>query len=200
MNKREFLAELRNALRGLPQDDMEERIAFYDEMIDDRMEEGLSEEEAVAQAGSVDDIVAQTVADIPFSKLVRERIKPKHRLDVWKVVLIVLGFPVWLPLLIAACAVLLSLYVVLWVFVICLWAIEVSLWACALGGIVVSVIYFAHGYILPGGAMLGIGLFCAGISVFLFLGCIAASKGILRLTKKAARRVKSLFLRKESAE
>ena len=34
MNKQEFLAALREGLRGLPPADIEERIAFYDEMID----------------------------------------------------------------------------------------------------------------------------------------------------------------------
>ena len=48
MNKEKFLDALRRRLSGLPQEDIDERIAFYEEMIDDRMEEGLSEEEATA--------------------------------------------------------------------------------------------------------------------------------------------------------
>ena len=48
MNKQEFLSQLRKGLAGLPQNDIEERLAFYGEMIDDRIEEGLSEEEAVS--------------------------------------------------------------------------------------------------------------------------------------------------------
>ena len=48
MNKQEFLDELRKGLCGLPSEDIEERINFYSEMIDDRMEEGLTEEESVA--------------------------------------------------------------------------------------------------------------------------------------------------------
>ena len=39
MTKQEFLAELRRGLSGLPQNDIEERLNFYSEMIDDRMEE-----------------------------------------------------------------------------------------------------------------------------------------------------------------
>ena len=48
MDKHTFLTDLRGALSGLPQDDIEERVGFYGEMIDDRMEEGMSEEEAQA--------------------------------------------------------------------------------------------------------------------------------------------------------
>ncbi len=43
MNKQAFLTQLRKGLSGLPQEDIEERLAFYSEMIDDRIEEGLSE-------------------------------------------------------------------------------------------------------------------------------------------------------------
>ena len=95
MNKQEFLSELRSVLSGLPQDDIEERIAFYGEMIDDRMEEGLTEEEAVAEAGNINEIKTQIVADIPLQKLVKEKVKPKRALRGWEIVLIVLGFPVW---------------------------------------------------------------------------------------------------------
>ena len=42
MSKQAFLARLRKELSGLPKDDIEERLAFYEEMIDDRTEEGLS--------------------------------------------------------------------------------------------------------------------------------------------------------------
>ena len=37
MSKQEFLSRLRQALSGLPEDDVAERIAFYSESIDDRM-------------------------------------------------------------------------------------------------------------------------------------------------------------------
>ena len=65
MNKDSFLNELRARLAGLPQADIEERIAFYNEMINDRMEDGLTEEEAVEEIGSVDEIVGQIMAEIP---------------------------------------------------------------------------------------------------------------------------------------
>ena len=64
MNKQEFLAQLRNALSGLPKDDIEERIEFYSEMIEDRIEEGLSEEEAIAAVGTVEEIAGQVIAEV----------------------------------------------------------------------------------------------------------------------------------------
>ena len=47
MTKQEFLSGLKAKLSGLPQEDVEERLGFYAEMIEDYTEEGLSEEEAV---------------------------------------------------------------------------------------------------------------------------------------------------------
>ena len=81
MNKREFLARLRKELSGLPQSDREERLAFYSEMIDDRMEEGLSEEDAVSAVGSVEEIAAQIVADFPSANLffLRARHPRRHK-------------------------------------------------------------------------------------------------------------------------
>ena len=69
MNKQEFLSALRNTLSALPQKDIEERITFYGEMIDDRMEEGINEEDAVAEIGTVDEIKTQIGAEIPLEEL-----------------------------------------------------------------------------------------------------------------------------------
>ena len=61
MTKTEFVLELTSKLSLLPWEEVEDRISFYVEMIDDRMEDGLSEEEAVAAVGSVDEIAAQII-------------------------------------------------------------------------------------------------------------------------------------------
>ena len=71
MSKQEFLAQLRKSLSGLPQEDIEERLTFYSEMIEDHIEEGRPEEEAVSAVGSVDEIAAQAVAEIPLAKIAK---------------------------------------------------------------------------------------------------------------------------------
>lgn len=200
MSKQEFLVQLRKGMSGLPKNDIEERLAFYSEMIDDRMEEGLSEMEAVSAVGSVDEIVAQVVADIPLAKVAKERIKPKRRMKAWEVVLLVLGSPIWLSLLIAVIAVMFSLYVVLWSVIISLWAVFASLIVCAFGCIVVG-IGFAVGISgLAGVAVIGAGIVCAGLSIFMFCACKAATKGAAILTKKLALWIKNCFIKKEEAQ
>ena len=199
MHKQEFLLQLRKKLSGLPQDDMEERLTFYSEMIEDRMEEGLSEEEAVLAVGSVDEIVAQVVADMPLAKIAKERIKPKRRLKAWEIVLLALGSPIWLSLTIAAAAVILSLYVSLWSVIISLWAVWGSLIGCALGSAAVGIVMVCNGNALAGTAMIGGGIVCAGLLVFLFFGCKSATKGTLLLTKRMALVIKKCFVKKEEA-
>ena len=39
MTKKEFLAALRRRLRAVPQAELRERLGFYSEIIDDKMEE-----------------------------------------------------------------------------------------------------------------------------------------------------------------
>ena len=135
MNKQEFLKYLREGLAGLPQEDVERPIDFYEEMIDERIEEGMEEEDAVAAIGTVSEAVSQIISDIPLSKLVKERVKPKRKMSAWEIVLLALGSPIWLSILIAIFAVVLSVYIVLWSVVISLWAVEGSFIGCAVGGV-----------------------------------------------------------------
>lgn len=197
MNKQQFLESLRGALSGLPQDDIEGRLTFYGEMIDDRVEDGLTEDEAVTEIGTVDEVVAQIMAEIPLSRLVKERVRPKRALRAWEIVLLVLGAPVWVPLLLAAFAVILAVYVSVWSVIVSLWAVGVALVGSSLGGAVSAVVACFRGNGLSGIALLGTAAFCAGASIFWFFGCKAVTKGLLLLTKKTALGVKSLFIGKE---
>lgn len=200
MSKQEFLVELRKALSGLPQGDIEDRLTFYSEMIDDRMEEGLAEGDAVSEIGTVDEVAAQIVGEIPLTKLVKERVRPKRALRVWEIVLLALGSPLWLSLLAALLSVTFAGYLVVWSVIFCLWAMEAALMGFAFYGAVAAVIHVVQGNGFIGLAALGAGAFCAGLSIFLFFGCKEATKGILLLTKKVALGVKSLFIRKEDVK
>ncbi len=200
MTKKAFLAELRKKLAGIPQDDMEERINFYGEMIDDRMEEGLAEEDAVAELGAIEDITAQIMAEIPLAKLVKEKVKPGRALRVWEIVLMVLGSPIWLSLLIAFFAIVLAAYIVVWSLIISVWAVELSFAACALAGVLGAAVFAVQGNILPGIAMLGMGISCAGLAIFGNFGCKYATMALLNLTKKVFVWIKSCFIKKEATE
>ena len=196
MTKQEFLDRLRRSLAGLPLEDAEERLAFYDEMIDDRTEEGLSEEEAVSSFGTPEEIADQILSEIPLSRLVRERVKPKRALRAWEIVLLVLGFPVWFPILISLCIIALSVYVVIWSVIVSLYAVDLALAVSAVGGIALAVRALLQGQPTQAAAFVGASLLCAGLAILLFLGCVKATKGAVILTKRIGRWIKSLFVRK----
>ena len=199
MGKQEFLVQLRKGLSGLPQEDIEERLTFYSEMIDDRMEEGFTEEEAVVAVGSAQEIIAQVVAEIPFAKIAKERIKSKRRLRVGEIVLLALGSPIWLSLGIAVFAVILSLYISLWAVIISLWAVFASFAACSISGVLACVVFTVGSNAASGLAMFAAGIVCAGLSIFMFYGCKAVTDGTLILTKKIAIWTKNCFIKKEVA-
>ena len=168
MNKSEFLNALSDRLSGLPEREKEERLNFFIEMIDDRIEEGISEEAAVAELGGLDDIVSQILSEIPISSLVKEKVKKRRRFRTWEIVLLAIGSPLWLVLLIAAFVVLLSVYVVIWAADVSLWAIFGALVGFAVGGIAVGILFAACGHALSGIALIGASIACAGLYIFIF--------------------------------
>lgn len=200
MNKHEFLSALQEKLSGIPQDDMAERISFYSEMIDDRIENGLTEEQAVAELGKSEDIVQQIVSEVSLTKLVKEKVKPSRTVRAWEIVLLALGSPIWLSLLIALFAVVISVYAVLWSVIISLWAAEASIAVCSVGGAFTAVINITQGELSSGIFMLGAGIICAGLAIFGFFGCRCANIAILKLTKKIFLWIKFCFIKKEAAK
>ncbi len=194
MSKEEFLAELRSELSGLPEEDLEERITFYREMLDDRMDAGQTEEEAVAGIEPVDQIVSQIMSEIPLGKLVGEKVRQRRRLKGWEIALLILGAPLWLPLLIAALAVVLSLYVVPWAAVVSFWAAELGLAAAAVGCIIGAVPFLQAGNLPAAGTAAGAGLFCAGLAVLFFHACRGITGAVIRLGAGMLTAVKRLFV------
>lgn len=199
MNKPEFLTALEKGLSGLPKEEIDERILFYSEIIDDRMEDGLSQEEAVEEIGAVDEIVAQIKAETPLSVIVKERIKPSRKLKVWEIILLVLGSPLWLSLVIALVAVILSVYISLWAVIVSLWAVFGAMIVGSIGFIVSGIVFAFTSDIYVSLAIIGAGIVCAGITVFMFYGCKLSTKGIIILTKKIALMIKNCFIKKEVA-
>lgn len=197
MNKQEFLGQLRLELSGLPQDDIAQRLAFYSEMIDDRIEEGLSEEEAVSAVGSVADITAQVATDFTLRTNEKEIKKIKKQPNPWLILLLILGSPIWLSLLIAALAVILSLYITLWALIISLWAVFGSLLGCVFGFAIAGLSFALSGDSLQAVAIIASGIICAGLSIFMFYGCKAVTNAVLILTKRMILWIKSSITKKE---
>ena len=174
MNKTEFLDALRHALGKLPSYEVEQSIAFYAEMIDDRIEDGMSEQEAVAALGSVHAIAAQIVAETPpIPKAIAKANTGSRTLNI----------------------VLLAIYLAIWSVVVALWAVVAMLLLCAPIGVFGLAWCAATGFPLSGIWVFGCGLAGAGLGLFSWFGVLAASKGLVNLTHSFARWVKGLFIK-----
>lgn len=200
MDKQTFLAALRARLSGLPAAELEASVTYYAECIDDRTEAGESETDAVAAMGPVEEAAAQILSDVPLNKIVFEKVKPQRAMRPWEIVLIVLGSPVWLPILAACVCILLSVLLVIWSLVVALVALEISFAVAAPAGIVGAALFAAQHHSPQALLLAGVGVFCVGAALFGFYGCTAAIRGTARLSGKTALWVKFLFVgRRHSA-
>ena len=211
-----FLADLKDRLYGMPQEEIEERLSFYNEMINDRMEEGLSEEEAIEAIGPVDEIAAQILNSLPAEPALEPvtapdyaayqpmpgyempsyEEKPGKSVNGVKTALLLIGFPIWGSLLIAAAAVVFSLIISVFALVISFWAVAVSMAVSVIACAVSAVCSFISGRALLGVAWIGAGLFCAGLAILMFLCGGVVTRGLLAATKKLAGGLSKLFRRK----
>ncbi len=197
MKRNEFLALLAERLVGLPGEDRARSLDYYAEMIDDRIEDGMTEEEATRAVGTPETAAEAILAEIPLSRLVKERVRPARSLTVLEIVLLVLGSPVWLSLAVAAFAVLVSLYAVIWSCIVCLWAAFSALAVSAVCGVLASPFLAINVGFGAFALLLGAGVLSAGLAILAFYGCLAATRGLGRLTKKLFLFIKFCLIRKE---
>lgn len=197
MTKHEFLETLGRRLSQLPKDEVDKQLAYYAELIDDMMEDGILEERAVEKLGDVSKIAETVLQDTPLPMLMKSRMRAGGGWTALRVTLLVLGAPVWLPVLLALFAVLLAVYLVIWSITVVLFA---AVLAVALAGLLLIVGAFMNvGGLLPVDLLIfGAGVALAGISILAFFGALAAAKGLVKLTALIARGIKSLFIRKEN--
>lgn len=195
MKKNEFLDKLKASLWAMPAADQQRSVDYYSEMIDDRMDDGLTEEEAVAAIGDLDEIVKQILTETPRPPVVVEPVKKQRRVEPWMIVLLVLGSPLWIPLVVSVVSAVLSVYVSLWTVVITLYALAIGVGAAAIGCVIGCFFMIGRAGVIL--VTLGAALLCAGIGILLFLLGNLAAKGMIALTKLCWQGCKQLIQGKE---
>ena len=199
MTKKEFLKELKSRLALLPSDDVEASIEYYSEMIDERIEEGMDEESAVASLPTPEKAAADVISEMSISKLVKARIKPKRTLHTWEIVLIILGSPIWISLILAAVSVVFSVYISLWSVVASFWMVGISIFATALASLASGLaLLIIAGNAGAGMLFLGAAIFLTGIGIFGFWGCKALTVFMFKLSKLILKWIKNCFVKKEA--
>lgn len=195
MNKQEFLDKIRAGLKGLSEEDISKSTDYYSEMIDDRVEDGLSEEEAIEALGSIDDIIEAILVDTSLPKLMKAKAKTNHTLTGLEILLIVLGSPVWASLLLAGLCIIFAAYMVLFAMVIVVYSVGFSFLACAVCGVAAAFIQiFVGKNILAGIFLLGLGIFSAGLGILIFPLLNKITKGIILIGKNILVGIKHCFI------
>lgn len=201
MNKAEFLSELKKMISEYPPEETEKSMEYYAEMIDDRVEDGMTEAEAVASLGTVDAIANQIKCELPITTLVKQKAKEKtggKKIPAWAIVLLILGFPLWGGIVVFILGMILVFYSLIWSMDIMLWSIVISMGAGAFSGLLG---FFVNLFRLSFGSAvfyLGAGLLCGGIGIFVFLGTFLVTKGIIHGTKRCFLWVKQAIVGKEN--
>lgn len=189
MNRGEFLHELRVKLAALPEEDVDRTVFYYSEIIDDMTEDGKTEEEAVAELESVDEIAQRIISETPVraqhsqvQNQVPDVQKKKSSSGIVILVVLICTFPIWIGLFVSA------------------WSIAISFFpasvACILAGIVgipASFIVMADGLAVKGIFMLGTCLFTAGLGLIWLIGNIYYTKALVKLICFICRKIKASF-------
>lgn len=193
MTKQEFLSELERALGKLPHAEVEQALAFYDEAISDRMEDGLSEAEAVADLGPIDEIAAQIAAETPPIPRAIARANTGSR--TLNIVLLAVFSPIWIPIVLALAAAALAVYVAIWAVIAALWAVDAVLVLIPFAGLAALASTLDGGMPLPGVFVFGLSLVSSGFGLVASFAVFWASKLLFRATRSFARWIASLFVR-----
>lgn len=195
MTKQLFLNELSAALHGLPREERYRTLRYYDELIDDRMEDGQSEEEAVSGLGEPEQVAREILGEeeAPAST-------GKGR-KVWLIVLLALGFPLWGSLLLAAVIVLLCVYLCLFLPAFVLGVLSLASLAGAVVGVagtpflILDVGLFTGG--LPAGLFqLGLSVALLGLAVLSALGFYFTGKATVKAGRAIWRWIRRSFSKK----
>ena len=192
MKKKEFLKLLEQNLGGLPKEEIDNYVEFYSEAISDRMEDGKTEEEAIRDLGGIEEVIKEICGEKSLTSLVRQKVTPKRRITSAEIVLLILGFPLWFPLLMVVLTLLLVGYILTWILVIVTYAVEFGLIA---GSGFSIALYFAN---LANGTSnigyLGIGLLGIGAAIIFGFVCVAATKVSFRLAKRIVLGIKKALI------
>ena len=165
MNKTQFCSLLGNKLKPyLSPKEIYKTLNFFEEMIDDRIDEGLSEEEAVSQLGDINIIVDQILDEHNIGK--------KQTKLVWRFIPRELGF-INIVLLFPAWIIIFSLVASLFIVILSIiFSIVLSIIAIFIGGILLilkspfyliyerNISYFldtlGFGFVISGAGLIGI--------------------------------------------
>ncbi len=197
MTQSDFICELNSRLSGLPEEDINKSIDYYCELINDYIEDGKSEEEAVAALGSIDDIVNQIYTDTPLMKLVKSKVKPNRAFRTWEIILLILGSPIWLSIVLAFAACVLAICISFWAVIVSLFATSFALAVSVVAIVIASFVLLFSKSFAQFAIFLGCAFVICGVCILLFIASKYLVKCAILMVKGFFRLLKKSFVKKE---
>ena len=194
MNKNEFLAALEERLRSMPQAEREMTLSYYAEMIDDRMENGMTEQEAVAAMGDPDEVARQAIETLPIGKQIWTKATAKGASTKLLGALALLTAFIWVPVAFSLLIAFAAVYFSIWVTILALYALPVGLVCGLVGAGALMVVSFSTGLLTAGLGYLSAALTLAGLAILSFLLLSKMSSILLRGSKRFFRWGRSLIV------
>lgn len=182
MNREQFNQALQAHLSSLPKSEIEKSLTYFNEMIDDRIEDGMTEEEAIADLGNVREIAEKIIAEEPLMTKVKGKLGSPGNIGALGWILIILGSPLWLSLLLGAAGIAIALLVVAFVPLI----IAVAFVTTGIVMLVTSPIAFSDN-LARGLWLVGTGLFLSGFGLILYCGFVSLWKWLRQKFSKFRR-------------
>lgn len=189
MTKNEFLGELKKALSKLKREEREKSVAYYRELLEDRVEEGLSEEAAVEQMEQISVIAERILGDAQE----RDALKPAR--SPWAIVLLVIGSPLWIPILALIAALLLSMYAIAWAVILICFAVLAVLAVGGISGCILFIPLLGQN-VHTAFVVLGAGFVLIALVLFLCLPVWTLAKWMVRATSRTGAKIWRKIFRK----
>lgn len=185
MTKTEFLKKLEKELSAIKTDERKKSLSFYNEFIDDGIESGLTEDQAIAQMESVPIIADDIISDAFARGGLKQKRKP------FPIALIILGSPLWISLLVAFVAIVVavgatifSVYITLWLVIISLFAVVLSLLVSGIVGII-GFFVLIFSYQATAFMFLGASFICIALGMIFYFPVLQLAKWLIQGTISA---------------
>ncbi len=189
MSKSIFIDTLRGLLEPLNKEERDKFISYYEEIIEDYKESGLTEQEVIDKIGS-----PQSIANDILSEQNSINI-PSSNSKILNKILLILGFPLWGSLLLTAVLFILSVYIVILCILFTTGVSSIAFFGAALVSIIGSP-FMMFDTLNVGVVQLGLGVSSIGMSILLGFITIYLSKNIIGITKDLTSKVLKSFKKK----
>lgn len=191
MNKTDFISMLGDLLSPISKIEKAKFIDYYEEIIEDYKEGGLTEEEIVNKIGT-----PQTIANTILSEqdIIDINI-PSFNSKLLNIILLILGFPLWGSLLLAVVLLILSAYIIIWCIPFTTGVSSIAFFVIALVSIIGSP-FMISDILAVGVVQLGLGIASVGVSILSAFITIYLSKNLMIVTKRLTFKILKSFNKK----